>query len=163
MLEGSGIFLFTLTSNICISTMFAHMQLIHIYITAWGHRASAKYQDLCVSMCVQPFMFGCPLGSTGVLSDHTMPSLYDLAWLVSCILAGKPHLQCNMGGKKISTPAFFFFWSVPAGWHHVDLAMLALRPWDLPTTLASAPLVHIHSFFTMYYKFSLTLVVILVA
>lgn len=93
------------------------------------------------SVCVCSFMCACPLGSTGVLSGNTKPTppLSDLAGAVSLSqqLAATSAVQHGGKKKKISTSDFFC--SVPAGRHHVDLAMLAPSPWNQAVALAAAP------------------------
>lgn len=70
--------------------------------------------------------------------------------------AASNHISsATWGREKSSAPLiFFFFHPVPAGRHHVDLAMLAASPWNQATALASAPLIpHTSSLSTNTYFF----------
>ncbi len=83
---------------------------------------------LCTFIHVCSFMCACPPGSIGVLSGNTKPPplLSDLAGTVSWSQQLAATSAVQHGKKKRSAPLIFY--SLPAGRHHVDLAMLALSP-----------------------------------
>lgn len=147
--KGPEYFPSLLSSDISVSAMF-----VFVYVHELSHVVCVwlwmrMWVSVCASVCpcgrVCSFMCACPPGSTGVLSGNTKASSSSVwSWLNSELEpAASSHISSatwekNKKNKKGSAPLIFC--SVPAGRHHVDLAMLAPSPWNQATALASAPL-----------------------
>lgn len=139
----------------------------------WQWSSEHPPMSMCACVCLFVCVFIHVRMSTrehwGALRQHTASSLplFDPAGTVrsSQQLGATSAVQHGGGG---SAPLNFY--SVPAGRHHVDLAMLAPSPWSQAPVSGLTHTLYLkhthflatHTFFSTCYYSSLTLVVVLV-